>query len=242
MNDRINCASVAAADALKSNPCWQFLQEVLGSPWFAKAPRMRALLSFLIISKLNGREGTINEYAIGIEVFRRDARDFDTAVDPIVRVQMGRLRARLAHYNAACANAGGQKIDIPPGSYLPLLTPCARSPAGGSAAIQLAPMRKLDCCAEAGQFAEGLEEELAVQMYRRFGGPSLGPLQYRLETSIRIEAERVRASSKLVDIRADRPVWMHQCDREGELLIALQEALANTICNDLQGYLHARRQ
>lgn len=68
--------------------------------------------------KLSGMEATINEYALGIEVFRRDARDYDTATDPVVRVQMGRLRERLAQHYATDSHCGRLQIVIPPGTYI----------------------------------------------------------------------------------------------------------------------------
>ena len=237
MNDRISNASKIAATSLEGDARWQLVQRVLSSPPFAKAPRMGGLLSFLMLRKLSGMEESISEHAIGIEVFRRDVRDFDTATDPIVRVQMGRLRDRLAQYNATCAASVGQQIEIPPGSYVPLLSqPQGKGPAP-RVAMHLAPLRKLGSPGMSDQFAEGLEEELALQVFQRFAGEHGAPPQYRLEISIRVEQSHARASVRLVDVRAEQTVWMHRCDRQGELAIALQEELARGICDDLQGYL-----
>jgi len=88
---------------------WPAVRQMLGSPLFARAPRMCHLLSFLVDKKLTGKEREITEYAIGLDVFRRDARLYGTLIDPVVRVQVGRLRGRLAAYYAAART----------GSYIP---------------------------------------------------------------------------------------------------------------------------
>ncbi|HEX8601593.1 MAG TPA: hypothetical protein VF774_03035 [Pseudoduganella sp.] len=237
MNDRISNASKIAATSLEGDVRWHLVQQVLRSPPFAKAPRMCGLLSFLMLRKLSGMEESINEHAIGIEVFRRDARDFDTTTDPIVRVQMGRLRGRLALYNATCAASAGQQIEIPAGSYVPLLNPrqCVRTVP--HVAVQLAPLRRLGAPGGPEYFIEGLEEELALRLFQQFAGEPGASPHYRLEVSVRVEQRLARASIRLVDAPAARTVWMYQCDRQGELAIALQEALARGICDDLQGYL-----
>lgn len=230
-------ASRCGNPGLDADAGWQLVRQVLASPPFAKAPRMCGLLSFLMSRKLSGMEDSINEYAIGIEVFRRDARDFDTAVDPIVRVQMGRLRHRLAQYNTTCAAAAGQRIAIPAGSYVPLLEPCQDRPRARPVSIELAPLRTLSARDGGGRFAEGFEEELALQLFHRFQHAEAGPARYRLEASIRVEPRRARASVRLVDVQAARTVWMHRRDREGDLAIAQQEDLARAVCDDLQAYL-----
>lgn len=198
---------------------------------------MCSLLSFLMCRTLSGMAATINEQEIGVEVFRRDARDFDTTTDPIVRVQMGRLRDRLALYNATCATPTAPQIEIPPGSYVPRLPVPGDRVAARRVSVELAPLRALGACGLKKQFPEGVEEELAVRMFQCFAPDPGTPARYRLEVSIRAEQRRVRASLRLRDLPVTRTVWMAQCDRAGELGIALQEQLAAAICDALQAYL-----
>src|SRR5215217_2014306 len=141
MNALLSAASNIAATSMEHDERWQAVQLVLGSPAFVKAPRMRAMLSFLMIRKLSGMEASINEYAVGIEVFRRDARDYDTTTDPVVRVQMGRLRDRLAQYYATTGDCAGLQITIPPGTYVPELIPCAIKQPDQPNKLRLAPLR-----------------------------------------------------------------------------------------------------
>ena len=226
---------------------WQLVQRVLTSSVFTRAPRMIALLSFLMRRKLSGMEASITEHTIGVEVFRRAPRDFDTTIDPVVRVQMGRLRERLARYDASPESAAGPRIVIPAGSYVPQLTaphtaphtasPSQAAPLRPARMIQLSPLRTLTPDAAAAAFVSGLEDELALQLFQRLGGAGSVAQGDRLDVSIRIEGEHVRASVRLVEAVDGRTAWLQQCDAHGAPGIRLQEALALAICDDLQRHL-----
>lgn len=232
-----------APTTIPNDERWQLVQRVLTSSVFTRAPRMIALLSFLMRRKLSGMEASITEHTIGVEVFRRAPRDFDTTIDPVVRVQMGRLRERLARYDASPESAAGPRIVIPAGSYVPELTaPQTASPTQAAQLrparmIQLAPLRTLTPDAAAAVFVSGLEEELALQLFQRLGGAGSVAQGDRLDVSIRIEGEHVRASVRLVEAGDGRTAWLRQCDAHGAPGIRLQEALALAICDELQRHL-----
>lgn len=230
-----------SAVSLECDARWQHMERVLASPDFAKAPRMRALLRFLTLRMLGGMADSINEYAIGIEVFRRDARDYDTSLDPVVRVQMGRLRERLAQYAARTAAASAWRITIPTGSYVPAFTSTlAVQPLAGTP-LQLAPLRVLTPGNGPAEFALGLAEELDLQLFQRFGAAGAGtPAVYVLELSLRLEAAHARASIRLLEAGSGRSLWLHRCDADGQSGIALQEALAQAVCRDVADYLGRR--
>ena len=230
------------------------LRCVVTSTAFAKAPRMCALLSFLMEKKLDGVDRDLTEYAIGMHVFRRDAAAYDTTIDPVVRVQIGRLRTRLADYYGAMKEVGALQICIPAGSYIPVLRRLVPDGAiSGIERMALAPLRCLSLDERNGAFAGGLDEELCSCMFSRFPtmlqvratnvtgtGDRLQGAQLRLEGSIRIEQTLVRASVRLVDTAAGHTVWTTQCDSSGVLGIALQEQLANAICDKLADYFRSR--
>lgn len=224
------------AAAPSSDARWQLLQRVLTSPVFNKAPRMCALLSFLMNRKLSGMEASITEYVIGIEVFGRDANDYCTAIDPVVRVQMGRLRDRLAQYYAGDA-APHLQIVFPAGSYVPELIEREATPQTPNLTMKMGSVRLLTSGPEATQFALGLEEELSLQIFRRYPGAPGGSAALRLEVGLRIEQAHARASIKLIDAGSEHPAWLHQCDVHGALGMDLQETLAKEICNDLQRFI-----
>jgi len=60
----------------------------------------------------------LKEYTIGVEAFGRK-QDFDPKTDPIVRVQIHRLRQKLKEYYDAEGSHDPILIDIPKGHYLP---------------------------------------------------------------------------------------------------------------------------
>jgi hypothetical protein len=77
---------------------------------------LRKLLRYLAHHALEHPGTPLKEYQIATEEFGRPA-DFDPAVDSMVRVQAGRLRAKLAEYYAT-EGAGDQvRIELPKGTY-----------------------------------------------------------------------------------------------------------------------------
>lgn len=106
------------------------LERVLRSPQFVRAPRMAELLSYLCEKKFDGESGSIKEYAVGVDVFRRGA-DFDQESDSIVRVEANRLRKKLAEYYAGPGAQDPLRIAIPLGQYVPDFIPgVARASSG----------------------------------------------------------------------------------------------------------------
>src|SRR5581483_12010341 len=78
----------------------QQLHRILSSELFTKSPQLSRFLRFCVDRVLLGRQDELKEQVLGVEVFRRSS-SFDPRVDPIVRVEARRLRARLDDYYAA---------------------------------------------------------------------------------------------------------------------------------------------
>lgn len=234
-----------STDLFSADDVRQALQQILASGTFARAPRMCRLLAFLVGKKLSGAEREISEYVIGLEVFGRDARTYSTGEDPLVRVQVGRLRERLnAYYRSGTASAA-VRISIPVGNYVPLVQPAAQVPA--ERRRQMLSLMPLQAIGDSEPFARGVNEELSAQLYASLGGRMLRPdvpgpapaepAAHRLEGTIRIEREHVRASVRLIDGNAGHIAWLSQFDRHGEPGIGLQEELAAAISAGLSAYL-----
>jgi predicted ATPase len=94
------------------------LQKVLSSRVFKSSDSLRELLRFTVHETMAGRGGDLKEYLLGTAVLERGDR-FDPKTDPIVRVQMGRLRARLSRYYSTEGRYDPVLIDIPKGTYTP---------------------------------------------------------------------------------------------------------------------------
>jgi hypothetical protein len=75
------------------------------------------LLKFLAHHTIHTPTDHLKEYEIATEAFGRPP-DFDPQTDSYVRVQMGRLRAKLAHYYETEGAADSVLIDVPKGRYV----------------------------------------------------------------------------------------------------------------------------
>jgi len=94
------------------------LQTLRESRAFRQAPTLSNLLTYLCEKRFAGESNQIKEYSIGVEVFRRGA-SFDQETDSIVRVEVNRLRKRLAEYYAGEGASHRWRIEIPVGQYVP---------------------------------------------------------------------------------------------------------------------------
>jgi hypothetical protein len=94
------------------------LKKILASKGFAHSERLSRFLQFTADRAVNGEAGTLKEYLIGVEVFDRDS-SYDPRTDPIVRVEAGRLRARLSEYYTAEGRDDPILIDYQKGGYVP---------------------------------------------------------------------------------------------------------------------------
>lgn len=116
--DEIRCVSVRS---LEPSLIRAELERVLNSPVFCQSARLRRFLSYVVECAINGQSGDIKEYTVALEVFDRTA-DFDPRLDPIVRVEGGRLRQKLARYYESLGAGNPIRIELPKGSYAPVFT------------------------------------------------------------------------------------------------------------------------
>ena len=94
------------------------LQRVLASRCFEQSDRAREFLRFVVEETLAGRGDRLKGYTIGVEVFGRPP-DFDAHSDPVVRVEAGRIRRRLAEYYATEGARNSVRIELTRGGYVP---------------------------------------------------------------------------------------------------------------------------
>jgi hypothetical protein len=113
----------AGADTTVSIPprdeCQKQVRRVLQSASFHNASMLQQLLRYLAEKKFAPGAETLKEYTIGVEALSRSA-DFDPKVDPIVRVQIHRLRQKLKEYYDSEGLHDAIVILIPKGQHLPV--------------------------------------------------------------------------------------------------------------------------
>jgi hypothetical protein len=105
-------------DAPSVEQCRQQIDRVVHSSTFRNALTLQQLFQFLADKATAGATEGIKEYTIGVEAFGRK-QDFDPKTDPIVRVQIHRLRQKLKEYYDVEGSRDPILIEIPRGHYLP---------------------------------------------------------------------------------------------------------------------------
>lgn len=160
------------------------LDKVLSSPVFEKAHRQQDLLRHLIKETLAGNAQRLKGYTLGVEIFGRGT-DFDPAVDAIVRVEMGRLRAKLREYYDIHGQSDEVLINLPKGSYAVDITlrDCVHSPVqapedtanpwpkivDSKPSLAVLPFTALDSDAEQNYFVDGIADNLIFELSRLSG-------------------------------------------------------------------------
>ena len=97
------------------------LDRILASELFLRSDRLSAFLRFVVEETLKGDGAALKEHVIAMELYGKGA-DFNTAADPIVRVDARRLRDKLREYYAS-SPPGAVIISVPKGSYTPVFEP-----------------------------------------------------------------------------------------------------------------------
>jgi len=195
------------ADAPSTGDIGKHLAKLLSTPSIGGAERLSALLRFIVDETLSGRQAQLKEARIGLEVFRRKADAYDPSFDPIVRVQMGRLRAKLRAYYCGPGAADRIRIDVPVGSYVPTfsaveasapagLPTVAIDPAAEERRVAVLPIINMSAGDENHYFCDGLTEELINQLARV---PRLRVVARTSSFQFRDAARDIREVGRLLD-------------------------------------------
>jgi len=239
------------------------LARLISSAGLTNAERLSSLLRFVVEETLSGRGWQLKEARIGLEVFGRKADSYDPAIDPIVRVQMGRLRSKLRAYYAAHRAADEIRIDIPVGSYTPTFEKAPGVPHGDAAAppvadelrIAVLPIVNMSPDADNQYFCDGLTEELINRLAQV---PQLrvvartSSFQFKdaardirevgrlldaskvLEGSVRKAGNRIRATMQLINVSDGCHVWSERYEGELTDIFAIHEQISTAVQRALQ--------
>jgi TolB-like protein len=153
----------------------QQLAKILESRVFKKSERMRRFLRYIVEMTLAGKQNEVGEYSLGLEVYDRTDK-FDPRLNSIVRVDAARLRSKLREYYETDGKADVIQIEIPKGTYIPVVTneKSARAFDHGNEAltrrtgkaIAVMPFLDLSPQRDQWQFGRGLAEELSFSLSR----------------------------------------------------------------------------
>jgi len=155
------------------------LERILRSAVFKASEKQRRFLSFIVDETLKERTSQLKGYTIAVRVYGR-SDNFDPQVDPIVRVEAGRLRRALEHYYLTTGKDDPVRIQIPKGGYVPTFQEAQISPYGNKTrfskpearagttepSIAVMPLVNLTGDEEQDYFIDGLTEELTNEIAR----------------------------------------------------------------------------
>jgi hypothetical protein len=96
----------------------QQLDRIVASSLFRNSKRFPEFLRYTVSKALAPNGESLKERTIGVEVFRRDP-DYDTALDPVVRVTGVEVRKRLRQYYEEVGHERELRIEFARGSYIP---------------------------------------------------------------------------------------------------------------------------
>ncbi len=109
----LNCWSESDQHAVREQ-----LERIFKSGPFLQSRRRQRFLEYLVTETLAGHDDRLKGYTIALAVFDRP-ETFDPLVDPLVRIEAGRLRDKLREYYETSGRSDPIRIDLPKGSYAP---------------------------------------------------------------------------------------------------------------------------
>jgi len=238
------------------------LDNILRSVAFRRSHRLAKFLRFLVDQALNGRIDPVKEYVIGVEVFDRVGA-YDPRLDPIVRVEARRLRAKLRQYYQHEGANDPILIEMPARGYVPAFrhrepgefaAPVTNSANLTPASLVILPLVSLKSHAGLRSFAEGLTDEISCALanvpnvrivartsafhFRDRPGDvrDIGAeldADYVFEGSVRKEKNRVRVLVQIASSNSGFLVWSGSYDQQVESMLTAQTEIAGRISADL---------
>ena len=226
------------------------LDRILHSKAFRQVDRLQRFLSFIVSETLAGRGENLKEFLIGVEVFGKEA-SFDPRMDPIVRVQARRLRARLTRYYREEGRNDEIQIELPKGGYAPAFQSVepgesrhsVTSVLAGRNTITVAPYVDDSQEHDLDYFCRGLTEEIVhvLTNTRKLRvipwaqqGQRADAAAMRITGSIRRFRETLRITTHIVDVASGCYLWSASLDRCVDNPFAVQEEVARSVVDRLQ--------
>jgi serine/threonine-protein kinase len=223
--------SVKHASTISPDEAYAELERIFADSAFATAEKMKRFLRFIVQETLAGRGDDLNETLVGMELYSRDGT-FDPRQDSIVRVEAGRLRAKLREFYELQAGGGGIRIDIPKGSYKPTFKGLKGTGAKKSAEIALEkrspgrtiavlPFADMSPQRDHEYFGDGLAEELMFALSR------LQNLRVVSQTSVfafKGKGTDVREIGKQLDVEYIMEGSVRKAEQQLRVAVRLSEA------------------
>ncbi len=250
---------VVSGQLISSGLVQQHLKRILASELFHRSDRLCRFLQFSVDATLNGASERTKEYVIGVEVFDRGS-SFDSRIDPVVRVEARRLRAKLKQWHETEGRDSKILIELPTGAYSAVFRyrnarPQRDPVAGAEKTIAVLPFVNLNGDPDLDYFSDGLTEELIHALTRLQGlhvvaWPSalrmkgqeqdIAAIRNRLRVenilrgSVRRFGDRLRMTAQLIDTGDEHYLWSEAWDRSASDLLLIEQEIAGAIVQKLR--------
>jgi adenylate cyclase len=234
------------------------LERILASLDFEASQRCKDFLRFVVEEKLAGQSYTLKGYTIATHVFGRD-KDFNPNLDPIVRIEAGKLRRALERYYFKAGSQDPIHIEIPKGTYIPIFSEQTEIESEKTTGVKDAseisikdawpsvlvmPFQNLTGDPDKNYLGLGLATELAVEisrfqeikvlLYSQEGHDSKVSsrgVRFAIDGNIREDRTGINVTVYMTDTLTSKHIWgdTHQSNLEAAQMIAFQEEIARTI-------------
>lgn len=200
------------------------LDRLLQSRILHGSESLKAFLKFVVLKSVDNQETQLKEYTIATEVFGRNT-NYDSRNDSVVRVQAGRLRAKLQEYYATEGKHDRVLIDLPKGHYSPAfayIEPPKPEPGNGAAAVAALPLPAAPALAPPQVLARPIWYVIAglVVVCVVLGGLAIS---YAVDSSHLKEA--VASKAKLTpEVQTAMPLWSDFMRSSDPVMVAFSNA------------------
>jgi TolB-like protein len=228
------------------------LDKILSSSTFIRSKRLGRFLRFTVEQCLEGRQGALKEYLVGVEVFNK-LETFDPRIDSIVRVEARRLRSKLEKYYQTEGRDDNVIIQFRKGSYVPQILNREQAAALGCAdgtglktgrkSIAVSRFGNLGVDPVHSHFCSGLTEDVisaltkvaTLRVVARVTTNGEEPrADYILEGSVRKQSDRLRISAQLIDTADSMYIWSETYERDIADAFAVQDEISKSIVGALR--------
>jgi adenylate cyclase len=243
------------ARELSSEAIYSELDRILSSATFIRSKRLGRFLRFTVEQCLEGRQNSLKEYLVGVEVFNK-LETFDPRIDSIVRVEARRLRSKLERYYVTEGREDEVVIQFRKGSYVPMIMTREQYQANGHAdgtvhsrsgkkSIAVSKFTNLGVDPTYSFFCSGITEDIVsaltklpdmriVARHPAMPGSDEVKADYILEGSVRKQGERLRIAAQLIDSASSVYVWSDTYERDLSDAFAVQDEISRAIVSSLR--------
>lgn len=227
------------------------LDKILSSATFIRSKRLGRFLRFTVEQCLEGRQNSLKEYLVGVEVFNK-METFDPRIDSIVRVEARRLRSKLERYYQTEGRDDQIVIQFRKGSYVPILLTRDQMKAmgldedfgasTGVRSIAVSRFNNLGVEPEFAHFCSGLTDDIVSALTKlpsfrvmALNGSTEGIRpDYVVEGSVRKQGDRFRISAQLIDTSNSLYVWSETYERDVKDAFAVQDEISRSIAQSIR--------